>query len=346
MGKCALREILRLPETELVAVYGYNPDNDGKDVGELLGTGPIGVRVTTDFDTFAASKPEVVIHTPREFGDYRADDEIIRLLEAGLNVITVLTYQYPRARGQAVHERFERAAKKGGATLHGTGIDPGFMYERLAALMTGLSNDIQHIRLEEYVSSENLPDAGLLKVLGFGTSLEKIDEITPAATIAQAYLTMGMHYLADKLGVPLARIERKSHHHVAESPVSLPNGFAIEPGTVGVISYEWIGYTQAQKPMFQIQIFWYLCRALKPAAARADDYWILEVEGLPSTRLGLEIKGSIAKNLTIDPRNPAIPTYLATVMPAMQAIPVVVAAPPGVLEAEMPQFHWKPDLRA
>ena len=49
MGQAAMREIIRLPETELVAVLGYNRENDGADVSMLIGGPPTGVRVTTTF---------------------------------------------------------------------------------------------------------------------------------------------------------------------------------------------------------------------------------------------------------------------------------------------------------
>ena len=83
MGQAAIREIVRLPETELVAVLGYNRENDGADVSKLIGGPPTGVKVTTSMDKMVEAKPEVVIHTARDFGDFRADAEIIRLLEAG-----------------------------------------------------------------------------------------------------------------------------------------------------------------------------------------------------------------------------------------------------------------------
>ena len=126
----------------------------------------------------------------------------------------------------------------------------------------------------------------------------------------------------------------------------IPDVFTVKAGTVGTVSFEWVGYTERDEPMFQIQVNWYLNDNLRPAVALSDSYWILEVEGLPSTRLGLEIKGSIANGEEISPRNPAPPAYLATVIPAIQAIPLVVSANPGVHVAAMPEVHWKPDMRA
>jgi hypothetical protein len=311
----------------------------------LVGLPAIGVPITTDLAQFLAARPEVVLHTARDFGDFRCDEEITALLEAGVNVISVLPYQYPIARGQEAHDRLMNAALKGGATLHGTGIDPGFLYERLAATMTGLSNDITQIRLEEYFNCSGLESGDILSLYGFGTSLEELEQNAVPSSMAENYLTMGIRYLADHLGVPVKNIERRSHHKLAANDISLSNGFSAKAGTVGTVSFEWLAYSEDDVPMFQVQVAWYLDRTMRPAAALADDYWIIEIEGTPSSRLGLEIKGSMKQNLAITERDPTPGAYLATMVPAVQAIPKVIAAEPGILVAEMPEFYWKPDMR-
>jgi len=345
LGQSAIRQLLRLPETDLVAVMAYSDEKNGVDAGDLVGLPKTGVQITTDMDTFVAAKPEVVLHTARDFGDFRNDEEIIALLEAGINVISVLPYQYPIARGQEAHDRLQAAALKGGATLHGTGIDPGFLYERLAATMTGMSNEITQIRLEEYFNCAGLENGEILKLYGFGTSLAELEQNAVPSTMAENYLTMGIQYLADNLGVPIKNIERRSHHKLALNDISLSNGFSAKAGTVGTVSFEWLAYSEDGNPMFQVQVVWYLDRSMRPAAALADDYWIIEIEGTPSSRLGLEIKGSMKDNLAITQRDPTPGAYLATMVPAVQAIPKVVAAKPGILIAEMPEFYWKPDMR-
>ncbi|MEJ2410883.1 MAG: hypothetical protein P8Y48_16665 [Novosphingobium sp.] len=345
LGQSAIRQLVRLPETELVAVMAYSDEKNGVDAGDLVGIPSTGVRMTTDMETFISARPEVVLHTARDFGDFRSDEEIIALLEAGIDVISVLPYQYPIARGQEAHDRLQAAALKGGATLHGTGIDPGFLYERLAATMTGMSNEITQIRLEEYFNCSDLENGGLLELYGFGTSLEEMEQNEVPAQMAENYLTMGIQYLADNLGVPIKNIERKSHHKLTANDIKLNNGFSAKAGTVGTVSFEWLAYTEDDLPMFQVQVVWYLDGSMRPDAALADGYWIIEIEGTPSSRLGLEIKGSMKNDLMITERDPTPGAYLATMVPAVQAIPKVVAAEPGILVAEMPEFYWKPDMR-
>lgn len=344
MGLCAIREVLRLPETDLVSVLAYNKTKHGVDVGTLIGANPVNVRVTTDFKELIAAKPDVVLHTAQFYPSFSSDDEIEMLLEAGLNIITCLPYQYPLSRGAAVAKRFDDAAKRGGATLFGTGINPGFIFERLAAVMTGISNDIQSIRLDEYVCSQDKPSGEILGLFGYGMTLEEIEKNTTVAMLAETYLAMGMRYLADKLGMPLDRIERTSHHQAVDRDIVLPI-FVARKGTVGIVSFKWTGYAHG-KPMIVTQAHWYLHESLRPAEAKGDDYWLLQIEGQPSTRLGLEIQGSFEKNLNVLPNNPTTGAWFATVIAMIQAIPMVIDAAPGQLLPAMPQVHWKPDMRA
>lgn len=47
------------------------------------------------FEGLPECKPDVVIQTARDSVDFGADEEIIRLLKAGINVITLQPHQYP-----------------------------------------------------------------------------------------------------------------------------------------------------------------------------------------------------------------------------------------------------------
>jgi 4-hydroxy-tetrahydrodipicolinate reductase len=345
MGMCATREILRLPETELVAVLAYSKAKHGVDVGQLLGSELTGVRVTTDADELIAAKPEVVLQATHLFPEFPSDDEIIRLLEAGINVITCLPYQYPQARGADVAKRFDEAGKRGGATLFGTGENPGFMFERLAATMTGISNDIQCIRVDEYFSCQHLTNGKeILPLYGFGTPVEEVEKNETSGILVGHYLTGPIHYMADKLGVPLDRIERTSHHKVVTEDITIPGVITARKGTVGTLSFKFTGYSNG-RPMFVNRTRLYLHESLRPREAKGDDYWIIQIEGQPSTRLGLEITGSLKRNLPRLPNNPAPGGYFATVIPMIQAIPMVIDAAPGLHVTAMPEVHWKPDMR-
>lgn len=343
LGLCAIREVHRLAGLELVGVLAYSPDKNGKDAGELAGIGPIGVPVTTDFETFLKLDVDCVLYTGRDFGDWRSDSEILAILESGKSLITPLPYHYLPARGPEIAARFQAAAEKGKSTLHGSGITPGFFNERLAMLMTGLSNDITNIKFQEFFNAEPLAGAlQTLQLFGFGSPLEVAEQNIAVAMLAENYLKQPILFFADQHGIKIDRIERKSQHKVTETAIETPST-TIAPGTVGLVSYAWTAYTNG-RPFYTTEVYWYLGKPMRPQVAEADDFWTIEIEGRPSLRTTVASKASFAEDIYIRPDEPSPPGYITTIVAMVQAIPVVVKAPPGLMLPAMPQFQWKPDI--
>ena len=62
VGKMVIPEILRHPDFDLVGVGVSNPDKAGRDVGELCGVAPIGLRATDDVEALIALRPDALVH--------------------------------------------------------------------------------------------------------------------------------------------------------------------------------------------------------------------------------------------------------------------------------------------
>ncbi len=93
IGGACVRELLRLPEFELVGAFAYDPAKHGRDAGELAGSAACGVVATSDRAAFLATRPDCVLFAARDFGDFSTDDDIAWLLESGVDVVTPLPYR-------------------------------------------------------------------------------------------------------------------------------------------------------------------------------------------------------------------------------------------------------------
>ncbi|MGE4431546.1 MAG: hypothetical protein AB7E05_12470 [Sphingobium sp.] len=341
LGGASVREISLVEGIELAGLLAFSPDKNGKDAGELAGIAPLGVATTTSLDEFMQTGATTVIYTGRDYGDFAADDMIIRLLEAGKNVITPLPYAFPKARGGDAADRLEAAAKKGGATLLGTGITPGFFNERLAMLMTGLSNDVSHIGMQEFFNVADLGDSlELLQLFGFGGSLEAANENVAVATLAENYLIQPIHFAAEKMGLVVDRIERRSQHRTTDAEIVTP-AMTIPAGTIGLVSYAWTGYVDG-KPFYTTEVYWYVGEVMRPDVATCDDFWTVTIEGRPSLRVSIESKASMVTGEKLGQENPTPPGYLLTVVAMLRSVPLVERAAPGIMTPAMPELHWKP----
>jgi hypothetical protein len=77
----------------IVGAKVYSAHKDGKDVGELVGIGPIGVRATLSKAEILAMDADCVIVTPQPSAILEGlDNDVIALLESGKNVVTTAAY--------------------------------------------------------------------------------------------------------------------------------------------------------------------------------------------------------------------------------------------------------------
>jgi hypothetical protein len=132
LGKESIKGILAHPELELVGCWVHSADKVGVDVGEICGIGPIGVKATNSLDEICALEADAVVYSPV----MASTRDVIQLLESGKNVVTPVGWIYPAdTPGVAA---IQAACMKGGATLHGTGINPGGVTERFPLMLSSL----------------------------------------------------------------------------------------------------------------------------------------------------------------------------------------------------------------
>src|SRR3954451_12845670 len=133
VGKRAVRAVVAHPDLELVGCYAWSADKVGVDAGELCGIDSVGVAATNDVDALLALKPDCVIYNPM----WPDTDEVVRILEAGVNVVSTAAFVNGK-RNPADRDRVIDACQRGGSSMFGTGISPGFV-ELVGIALAGIS---------------------------------------------------------------------------------------------------------------------------------------------------------------------------------------------------------------
>ncbi|WP_054812818.1 NAD(P)H-dependent amine dehydrogenase family protein [Nocardia arizonensis] len=321
LGKAAIGAVLDHPDLELVGAWVHSADKDGVDLGELIGRDPIGVYASADADALLATDADCVLYSP-----LMADTEVLRaILSSGKNVVTPLGWFYPR---YAERERYDEICRAAGVTLHGTGIHPGGVTERLPLVISALSGSVTSVRAEEfsdirtYAAPEVVRDWML-----FGATPEQAAGSPMVRMLAGGY-GQSVWMVADVLGFDLDPDLKVTHDvAVATAPIDSPIG-VIAPGHVAAQRYRWQGTVDGQ-PVVTAAVNWFMGEehldppwGFGPAGQRYE----IEITGDPgsvTTFTGMHAhSGAQAAS-----RNPGI---VATAMHCVNAIPYVVAAPPGV----------------
>lgn len=97
MGGRALRTALLAPDRfEVVGVKVFSPHKHGKDIGELVGLPPVGVKATTSKAEILALDADCVVHTPTTPALLQGSDrDVLDLLASGKNVVSGASHHNP-----------------------------------------------------------------------------------------------------------------------------------------------------------------------------------------------------------------------------------------------------------
>lgn len=318
----AVKAILRRDDLELVGAYAYSPEKNGVDVGTLCGLGrELGVRATTDVDALLALDLDCVVHMPL----HRDTAELERLLRAGVNVVTSAEFLTGRSLPDGERTRLESAARDGGATLFGSGLNPGYM-QMVAAVASGMTTNVQRVTMTESVDvGQFIGDANFAAV-GWGRPPGDPGHAA-AVEAGTVVFAEGVDALARIMGVDLDDIECDVEFaHATEDVVA--DGVTIRAGHVGGMDVGWHG-VKAGVRVLSLNQRWVATPHLEPAW-KVEHCYLIDVVGDPhiNMRVGMFPTEADLADLTRD-RMRGI-GLRATAAPLVNAIPAVCAAAPRI----------------
>jgi 4-hydroxy-tetrahydrodipicolinate reductase len=318
VGRRSARAVLRHPGMELVGCYAWSADKVGRDVGELVGVDQVGIAATDDVDALLATAPDCISYNPM----WPDVDEMCRLLEAGVNVASTAAFITGRGLGADATARLDAAARAGGVSLFGTGINPGFA-NLLGLVSTAICDRVDRVTVLESVDATGYASAETQRSVGFAddpddpATAEKSDRAS--VVFADAVALMG-----DALDVELDEIGFEVEY--ARATRSMDLGFMTIPeGTVAGVSACRYGVAGGRR-VIELRVQWKMGQHMEPDWPLRHGYFV-DVEGEPRVRTQLQI---------FPPDDWAEPDFMGlgmimTAMPAVNAIPAVCAAAPGIV---------------
>jgi hypothetical protein len=252
------------------------------------------------------------------------------MLEAGINVVTtsVPGLVHPPAFDPTHLERLDKACRRGNASLYATGLEPGFAGDQLVLTLATLSRRIETVRTQEIFSYAEYPVAfTMFEVFGFGKPLAH-QALMELPGVQASVWGPPVRMVADKLGAALDGVRETYEKRLTKRRLDVAAG-VIESETVGAVRFETIGVVDGRDAIViehvnrmapEIAPDW-------PTASRDGTYRIL-FAGEPD--LTCELQVGQREDFSAQ-------GMLATAMRAVNAIPYVCAAPPGIVSsADLP----------
>ncbi len=320
VGRASIAAVAGRPDMEIVGLLVNNPDKVGRDIGQLAGIADLGVTATDDVEEILALEADVVLHMPLPSLVYGDDpgadlDDFCRLLASRKHVITTVGYMYPKVYGDDVMHRLSSACGAGGVAFHGTGANPGWFGDLLPLLMSGLSLRIDQIAVQEISNFQYYPSPEIMfEMMNFGRTPEEFTLRSERhRTWLDGLFTEAVQMVADGIDAEIDEVSSEMETWVATAELDTAAG-TVDAGTVAGQRWQWRALAGGRALVHQ-ETVWRMHRHAAPDWPQGD--WSIRITGEPEMQLTLphswnrDVLGSTAAH-------------------AINAIPYVVAAGPGV----------------
>lgn len=320
IGRRSLHAILGRSDLELVGVYAHGREKVGVDAADLCGhPTPTGILATDDIDALIALAPDACCYNPL----WSRTDELVRLLEAGINVCSSAGWITGGKLPAAERERIQAACERGHATMFGSGAHPG-VTNMVGIVLSSACERIDEIRITESVDCSLYRSAETQTAMGFSQAPDTpglADHVKRESEVFAEAAAM----MADAMGVTADRFTFDVTFTAATGDTDL--GFMTIPaGTVaGVYGFHraWVG----DRNLVSVGFNWTMGDHVVPPKPLAHGH-VIQVFGMPNMRTVIQclppMDGSVPEDQWMEMG------MIYTALPVTNAVPRVVAAPPGI----------------
>jgi hypothetical protein len=320
VGRQSVQAIVAHPDLELVGCYAWSPDKLGRDAGELCGIAATGVRATNDIDALLALKPDCVVYNPM----WVDVDEMVRILEAGVNIVTTAAFITGHSLGEG-RRRIADACARGGTSVFGSGINPGFA-NLLAIVSAAACDRIDKITITESADTTDYDSPATELPVGFARPIDdpELQRMTASGT---AVFDDAVRLLGEALDVEFDEVTCVAEYAQTTEDLDL-GSWRIPAGCVAGVAASWHGKV-AGRTIVELRVRWKKGATLEPDWP-IDFGYLVEIDGRPTIRTKFDILPPADFQATTFSDFMVLGMIL-TAMPAINAIPAVVAAPPGIV---------------
>ena len=220
IGAAIVRLMREKQSIEIIGAIDSDPAKAGQDLGDVVGgtDAPWGVPVTDDAAAILQESPDVVIHSTGTLLPAVMDQLMACLAAEACVVSTCEELAYPFRKYPELAAQLDAEAKTWGVALIGTGVNPGFVMDKLLITLSAASQEIDSARAIRIVdaSKRRLP---LQKKVGAGMSVEEFRAQVAAGVIKHHGLPESVAMVSDALGLNVDEISETIEPIVARERI-------------------------------------------------------------------------------------------------------------------------------
>jgi hypothetical protein len=296
IGQEVLKAVQARPGLRLASVA--DPAFVGRDAGDVAGVGACGVTVVASAaEAFAGGLDVALVLTGSSVSD--VEPVVDAAAARGVDVIsTCEDLAYADLSAPEMARRIDGRAREGGITVIGTGVNPGFVMDRLPLTLAAACVRVDHVHITRIVDAAKRRVPLRAKV-GAGLTVEEFEAGVAARRLGHRGFSESCALVGLGLGLPLDDIRTTIEPVVADRP-------GVPAGRVAGLRQSAVG-ARGGREIVRLD--------LEMSISAPDPRDAIVIQGDPP--LDVVIRGGTHGDR-------------GTVGTVLSAIPAVIAAPPGL----------------
>ena len=322
IGAAIVRLMREKQAIEVIGAIDKDPAKAGRDLGEVVGAAdaPWGVKISAESAAVLGEAADVVVHSTSSYLPNVMEQLLECLAAESCVVSTCEELAYPFRKYPDLSKQLDATAKDWGVALVGTGVNPGFVMDKLVLTLSTVSQRITRARAVRIVdaSKRRLP---LQKKIGAGMSVEEFRAQVAAGVIKHHGLPESVAMVSDGLGLAVDEIIETIEPVVAKEKVKT-EFLEVEPGQAAGVHQIARGLAGGEEKIYmELQMY--------VGAPESSD--TVELEGQPNIRL--VVPGGTHGDI-------------ATASVVVNSIPPLLDAPAGLRTSrDLPLLFFPPSAK-
>ncbi len=306
IGQEICRAALSSEEVELIGAVDTSPTLSGKTLTDVLGVPAGTFKVQPRLEAAVGRRKGVVLLHATGSRLLKVKQQLFDAIDLGLHVVsTCEELAFPYFAHPEVAEALEAAAKKADVSVLGTGVNPGFVLDRMVATLGQVCGPVRHAKAVRVVDARTRREA-LQRKIGAGLTEEEFFKLVEHDGLGHVGLVESTALCALGLGLDCDDFEEELAPVFAEEDIT-GGAFVVRKGRVAGIHQTATGLIDGQERI-RLEL------TLAVGADEPGDR--IEIDADP--KVSLVIPGGVAGDR-------------ATANTVVNAAPRVASAQPGLL---------------
>jgi len=232
IGRGIARAALQKHELEIVAAIDLDRSRVGKKLSDVLDCPAPDVVIGDDANgALKKHTGGVLLHATGSRLDL-VEGELAQALSAGLSVVsTCEELSYPWLRHPEIAERLDKIAERRKVALLGTGVNPGFVMDRLAATLGAVCGRVDRVNCVRVVDSRTRRGQ-LQRKTGAGLNEEEFDRGVDEGAIGHVGLMESAALAALGVGLEVDEVDESIDPVEAEEDLSGEGDLRVPKGGI------------------------------------------------------------------------------------------------------------------